>query len=165
MGVMVNINRFLYHVFGVTICTFSPPGSGFSTCLDLNESDIFIPFGGVYYDSINKVSLKVGSSFVLDQNLYFESNETKSSCNPGYADLIFVDYLLSEDTDAFSIGWGRYFGGAFYRLGDSKISEGNDKYKGIEGTVSVFSYSLKIGAYDKENNNDTEYLIGVGYEF
>ena len=162
---MVEMKRLPFFVFGIAAYTFSPQGHGFSSCLDITKNDEYIPFVGAYYDSVNKFNLKAGLSYIINQKVSGASNDSNASCNHGYANLIYIDYLLSEDTDALGLGWGRYFGGATYRIGISKISKHQETYKGVEGTVSVFSYSFKIGVYDKERDNDTEFLVGVGLEF
>lgn len=99
----------------------------------------WMPFGGLYFDTINKFNARAGVGYVYDWVEF--SDDFGASFD--HANFVFADLLAGADTHGVGIGWGIFLGEGNVRLSGSYIEGEDESYAGIEGTFTAFFIASK----------------------
>lgn len=122
----------------------------------------FSPIGGVYYDNINNLNANIGIAYNINEvriNKEIGGNEYSQF---KHSNFLYSDISKGNNSESIGLGWGRVYYASNIRIGANYIQKKEDDYIGLEGTMTVLMYSLKLGVYNG-NNDNIKFKIALGF--
>ena len=123
-----------------------------------------VPLGGVYYDNLNDLTLKVGIAYQYERITKTEELDGEITEVWQHNNFVYTDAEVNEDYRLITIGWGQFHFGSNNRLGLSYGESEDKKVYGLSGSISLLFLSFKAGILKRENEN-TKFMLGAGIGF
>lgn len=127
------------------------------------EKEKWMMLGGIYYDNISDLNIKIGvAHYLAKETKINQASDGESVKKYNFPSFIYTDFTFNSNSNSIGLGWGKLNYATNYRIGVNYIEQKEDTLIGIEGVLTLLFYSFKLGVFNSEIDK-TKIMMGIGF--